>query len=97
MEALLTRQYSIAEAKDQLPSLVHEVEKGVTVELTRRGKPVAVVLSRGDYVRLKQGSADFWQALERFRTQVDLKSLGVDPDEIWGAVRDRSPGRDVRL
>ena len=38
-------QYPIAEAKNQLSKLIQQVEQGETVELTRRGKPVVVVLS----------------------------------------------------
>ena len=93
----MTKQYSIAEAKNHLPSLVHEVERGVTVELTRRGKAVAVILSKGDYSRLQSGGAGFWEALKAFRRKVPLKNLGLNPDEIWGGVRDRSPGRNIVL
>jgi prevent-host-death family protein len=41
----MTRQVSIAEAKNRLPAIVHQVEKGSGVQLTRYGKPVAVLLS----------------------------------------------------
>ncbi|MBI4603196.1 MAG: type II toxin-antitoxin system Phd/YefM family antitoxin [Planctomycetes bacterium] len=93
----MTKQYSIAEAKDRLPSLVHQVESGVTVELTRRGKPVAVVMSKGDYSRLRRASSGLWKAFEAFRKKVALEGLDIDPDAIWGGIRDRSPGRDVVL
>jgi hypothetical protein len=32
-----TKQYSIAKARDQLTQIVHSVERGSKVELTRRG------------------------------------------------------------
>ena len=41
----MQKQFSIAEAKNRLPTIVHSVENGPPVELTRRGKPVAVLLS----------------------------------------------------
>ena len=34
--------YSIAEARDALTGLVHRVEEGEPIQLTRRGRPVAV-------------------------------------------------------
>ncbi len=34
-------QYTIAEAKNRLPSIIHSVEKGPSVKLTRRGRHVA--------------------------------------------------------
>ena len=33
--------YSVAEAKDKLPSLLNAVERGESVTITRRGKPIA--------------------------------------------------------
>ena len=44
--------YSIAEAKNNLSGLVHEAEQGHPVRLTRRGKPVAVLISTQQYERL---------------------------------------------
>ena len=45
----MQKQFSIAEAKNRLPTLVHYVEKGPSVKLTRWGKPVAVLLSIEEY------------------------------------------------
>ena len=39
--------YSIAEARNQFADLIHKVEeKGEPVQVTRRGEPVAVILSK---------------------------------------------------
>jgi prevent-host-death family protein len=38
------RQVSVAEAKAKLSELLHDVEKGETVEITRRGKPLAKIV-----------------------------------------------------
>ena len=46
--------YSIAEAKNNLSGLVHEAEQGHPVRLTRRGKPVAVLISTAQYERLSK-------------------------------------------
>ena len=47
--------YSIAEAPDQLSRVVHQAEEDGPVELTRRGKTVAVVVSADDCERLAGG------------------------------------------
>ena len=93
-EGSMTRKYSIAEARDNFTSVVHEAEKGTQVELTRRGKPVAVLLGVADFERLSTGRPGFWQAYEEFRQRVDLSEDGIDSEEIFGDVRDPSPGRD---
>lgn len=89
----LSRTYSIAEARDQLPSLVHDVEQGAPVSLTRRGKPVALLISVAEYERLVGGRTDFTGALARFRAGHALDEL-----DLGGALddtRDRSPGRET--
>lgn len=47
------KDYSIAQAKQDLPAIVHEVERTGQARLTRRGRPVAVVLSMAEFERLK--------------------------------------------
>ncbi len=89
----MSTRYSIAEARNQLPAIVHEAERGSVAELTRRGKPVAVVLSIADYERLTRARPDFWHALQEFRKRHDLAAL--DLDAIFEGARDRSPGRTV--
>lgn len=44
--------YSIAEAKNNLSGLVHEAETGRAVQITRRGKSVARLISEAEYQRL---------------------------------------------
>jgi prevent-host-death family protein len=90
------KQRSIAQARDGLANLVHEVEGGAPVELTRRGKPVAVLVSFADYQRLLGEGPSFWDAMLAFRsaTQHDDETLGIEPDLF---ARDKSPGRNVDL
>ena len=90
----MAKKYSIAEARDNFPGVVHEVEGGARVELTRRGKPVAVLMGIAEYEHLAEGRRDFWEAYEEFRREFDLTRLGIDPEEIFGNVRDPSPGRE---
>jgi len=88
-------KYSIAKARDHFTSLVRVVERESAVELTRRGKPVVVMLSIQEYKRLSTGQPSFWEAYSAFREQVNLEELGIEPDTFSG-LRDRSHGREVR-
>ncbi len=88
------KQVSVAEAKNTLPALLHEAESA-PVEIVRRGKPVAVILSRASYDRLRGKNEGVWAALERFRETHDLGEL--DAAGAFEGVRDPKPeGRPVR-
>jgi prevent-host-death family protein len=50
------REYSVAEARDKLPALVHEAERGRPVRITRRGKRAAVLISEAEYHRSHGGA-----------------------------------------
>lgn len=88
-------QVSIAEAKNALTRLIYEAERGDAIHITRRGKPVAVLVSQDEYERLKAGKQkkDIWQALQEWRAQASFDWLELTPEEVdsW---RDRSPGRE---
>ena len=91
----MPKQYSIAQARDHLASIVHDVERVGPVELTRRGKPVAVVVSIDDYQRATTRTPGFLEAWEAFRQTTDLEGLAFTDEEL-ALLRDRSPGRDFR-
>ena len=91
----MSKSYSIANARKNLPSLVHEVEEGFHVELTRRGRPVAVLLSRAEYEGLTRRKTDLWEAIQEFRQHADLDELDIE--EVYEDVRDRSPGREPEI
>ena len=91
----MRKRYSIAEARNGLTGLVHAVEEGPPVELTRRGHPVAVLVSIKDFERLSGDRPDLWSAIERFRAETDLEALDVD--DILAGVRDPSPGREPEI
>lgn len=93
----MTRRRSIADARSNLPSLIREAEEGTPVELTRRGRPVAVLLGKEQYERLRAGLGRFTATYRLFREEYDLAELAIDTDAVFGAGRDRSPGRKVRL
>jgi prevent-host-death family protein len=90
------RKYSIAEARAQLLSLVDAVSGGRPVELTRRGQPVAVLLSIQTFARLREERTDFRHAYEAFTSRYSLAEIGWEPNEIVSP-RDREGGRRVAL
>ena len=92
----MQKQFSIAEAKNRLPTIVHYVEKGPHVELTRRGKPVAMLLSIQEYERLSRKFTGFWSTISEFRRK--FVDAGVDISERdFKGLRDLSSGREVEL
>ena len=89
-------QYTIAEAKNKLPSIVHSVEKGSPVRLTRHGRPVAVLLSVSQYEKLSRGMAGYWEALKSFRNQMKEEEVQIS-DADFENLRDESQGREIDL
>ena len=92
----MARDYSIAEAKDHFAEAVRAAEAGEAVTLTRRGTPVAVLLSQSEYRRLAAPRRGFWPALEEFLSTFDSERDGIEA-EYWEGLRDRGPGREVDL
>jgi prevent-host-death family protein len=90
----MPKSYSIAEARHNLAALVHELEHKSLIALTRRGEPVAMLLSIEEYQRLLAKKTNFWDAYIAFRDEVDLSQLNIEP-EVFDEVRDHSPGREV--
>lgn len=92
---MMEKKYSIAEAKNRLPALVHETEKNQPIFLLRRGHPVAVLLSTREYERLQaHGKKGFWSALTNFRNKVVQQSEEAITEEDLRGLRDSSPGRE---
>jgi prevent-host-death family protein len=92
----MSKSYTVASARAKLAEIVDEVEGGKEVELTRRGKKVAVLMSAARYARLRGDRVAFMTAYETFRGEHDLEQIGVEPGWTDG-LRDRNVGRDVKL
>lgn len=92
----MSARYSIAEARAQLPALIGRAESGVHVELTRRGEPVAVLVSTQEFERLCGRQQPFRDSYRQFLTKFALPEIGVDR-AFASSLRDRDPGRDVSL
>jgi prevent-host-death family protein len=92
----MSKSYSMAQARANLPDLVDEVATGVDVALTRRGKPIAVVLSVEQYEMLQGKHLGFGPAYRNFLKKHPVKEVGTDGG-FWKGVRDRTTGRAVKL
>jgi prevent-host-death family protein len=93
---VMPQRYSIADARISLPAIVDQAEAGERIELTRRGKPVAVVVSLREFERLRGDRSRFGDAYKRFRDKFSLEEIGLD-DDFGAATRDQAPGRKVSL
>jgi len=70
----MERIFTIAEAKSRLPAIIHSVEDGPSVKLTRHGKPVAVLLSIREYEQFAKNNMGFWSAFTKFRNNLELEN-----------------------
>jgi prevent-host-death family protein len=92
----MSKSYSVAAARAKLAEIVDQVESGKEVELTRRGKKVAVVLSAAKYARLSGSRVAFMAAFDNFCREHEMREIGVGRG--WAEeLRDPSPGRSVKL
>lgn len=89
----MERQFTIAEAKSRLPAIIHSVEDGPSVKLTRHGKPVAVLLSIREYMQLAKNNMGFWNAFTKFRNNLEKEDTKIT-DADFKDLRDISTGRE---
>lgn len=92
----VAKQYSVAEARRNLPQILSEAAAGAEVQLTRRGKPIAMLLSVAEYESLKQVRTNFADCYASFRGEFPEGEAVLNKAEAR-ALRDRSPGRKVKL
>ncbi|TVQ97057.1 MAG: type II toxin-antitoxin system Phd/YefM family antitoxin [Spirochaetaceae bacterium] len=87
------------DAKNRLSAVVHDVESGSPVELTRHGKPVAVLLGADAYRRRQNEHQTFGHLFDRFVQQwpVDDASGDEHDENLFADVRSRDAGRPVDL
>ena len=92
----MAKRYSVADARKHLPELLDQVEGGRTVEITRRGAPVAVVLPVAEYRRTHGTQAPFKRMLAAWRARFSDADRDLEED-FFDALREGSSGRDVDL
>ena len=85
---------SVAEARQNFARLIRTAQRGKAIEITRRGEPVAVLLSASEYLALTGERPSFVEAVDRVRDRLGVDQLGIGDEEFEG-LRDDSPGREV--
>ena len=90
-----TRRYSIARARAELPSVLRAVERGTEIEISRRGSPIAVILSVADRKRLASGRRSFGDSYDAFIA--NGRAHARVSRDYFSRLRDVSPGRKVKL
>jgi len=90
------RSYSVAEARQNLARLIRAAEHGRAVRITRRGEPVAVLLSASEYLTLSGESRSFAEAIGAIRERLEVEQLGIE-DKDFAGLRDDSPGREANF
>lgn len=90
----MSKQYSIAEVRNQLSEMVHQAEDGENITLTRRGRPVAVLVAFDRFQRLIMSTGpNLWHAIQEFRDMNDFADADLSDEEV-ASWRDRELGRD---
>ena len=92
----MAQKVPIAEARSNLTGLIREVERGKRVELTRRGRRVAVMISCDEYDRLHSARPDLREALRTWRQGLPVDFEGISRKEVdsW---RDRTSQRKAQF
>jgi prevent-host-death family protein len=94
LQGAVPHEYPIADAKDHLPEAVRAARAGESVTLTRRGRPVAALLS---LVRCREpqavrpGFPVVTDGIRRAAAREGLELLEADSTGLRG----QTPGRDV--
>lgn len=92
----MKRSYSVAATRAKLAEIIDEVVSGEDVEIVRRGKRVAILVSPVRYARMSGERPGFGELYATFMRKHDPHAFGVDED-FAADLRDRSMGRPVKL
>lgn len=85
---------TIAEAKNNLSHLIHQLEVEEPIHLTRYGKPVAVMMSEAQYEKLISPVISLNSAILNWRNQLDEPlDIGLNDEELK-TIRKESSGRE---
>jgi prevent-host-death family protein len=90
----MPKTYSVTHAR--LSDILDDVTAGKEVQLTRRGRRVAVVLSPRRYDALRGEHTNFGDAYRAFQDRYAPEDVGFEPD-FFDSIRDRAPGRRARV
>jgi prevent-host-death family protein len=87
---------SVAEARQHFARLIKRAQQGKTIQITRRGEPVAVLLSASEYSAITGERSSFIDAMSQVRERLGVADLEIGDAEFEG-LREESPGREISL
>jgi prevent-host-death family protein len=93
---MATPKFSVAQARQNFARLIKRAEQGKAIEITRRGQPVAVLLSASEYLTLTGQRPSFTEAAARVRERLGVASLAIGAEAFEG-LRETGSGREVSL
>ncbi len=85
-------QATISQLKNHLPEMVHTVEAGQDLHITRHGKPVAVIVSLARYQQAFSSGKGIFNAVQRWRQQ--FPDADGFSDEELEQLRDKAAHAD---
>jgi prevent-host-death family protein len=89
------RTSTIAEAKNNLSQLIHQLETGEAIHLTRYGKPVAVLISENQYQRVIGTNKSLSSAILNWRSQLEQNGdIGFNDKELQALRKESRTGRE---
>ena len=84
-----------AKARQDWARVLESAQRGTPVVITSHGQAVAAVVSMKQFERIERPRRSLGEAIRIARASINVADLeGPDP---FANVRDRSPGRPVRL
>ncbi len=92
----MAKSYSVADARAYLPAILDDVEAGKEIELTRRGRTVAIVISSKKCEALRREQANFAAGYHAFVDWHLVAEIGLEAD-FFESLRDQATGHKVRL
>jgi prevent-host-death family protein len=94
----MKRNVSVAEAKNNLPALVHDAEEQGAIGIQRRGKTVAVIVGLRDYERMRAKSTpSLLEQIMAIRQEHGMDGPGEGRGDEGFAVRDRTPTKPANF
>ena len=87
---------SVAEARQHFARLIKRAQQGKAIEITRRGEPVAVLVSAAEYSAITGDRPSFIDAARQVRERLGVDGLDIGDSDFEG-LREESPGREVSL
>jgi prevent-host-death family protein len=88
--------YPLYDAKARLTALVHQVEAGPEIEISRHGKTVAILMGKEQYNAITSGQRTLKGALKSYQDYLaELREQFTD--DPFEGVRNRDEGRPVDL